>query len=157
MSTRFIKSGCQKKNDEVVVLQANIDDQTGQGLGFALEQIMKAGALDAYFSPVYMKKQRPAIELSVIAPINQISKFENLIFKYTTTKGIRHCFFKRRVMARAFKKVSILGDTVRIKVAKYNKIIKLTPEYEDCKRIAINNDLNLEEVMQMAEERANNE
>lgn len=157
MSARFIKSGCQKKNDEVVVLQANIDDQTGEGLGFALEQIMKAGALDAYFSPVYMKKQRPAIELSVIAPINQISKFENLIFKYTTTKGIRHCFFKRKVMVRTFRKVSILGDTVRIKVAKYNKIVKLTPEYEDCKRIAINNGLNLEQVMQMAEERANDE
>lgn len=157
MSTGFIKSGCQKKNDEVVVLQANIDDQTGQGLGFALEQIMKAGALDAYFSPIYMKKQRPATEISVIAPVDQISKFENLIFKYTTTKGIRHCFFKRRVMTRTFRKVSILGDTVRMKVANYNKICKLTPEYEDCKRIAINNGLNLEEVMQMAEEKVNNE
>lgn len=60
-------------------------------------------------------------------------------------------------MVRTFRKVSILGDTVRIKVAKYNKIVKLTPEYEDCKRIAINNGLNLEQVMQMAEERANDE
>lgn len=151
LSTQNIK----KKNDEIVALAANIDDQTGQGLGFAIEQIMHAGALDAYFTPIYMKKQRPAIKLTVLAPVNQITKFENLIFKYTTTKGVRHSILKRAIMTRNFKEIEVLGDKVRIKIASYKDLSKLTPEYDDCKKIAIKNNLSLEEVMEMAKEKVN--
>lgn len=145
----------KKKKDEIVALEANIDDQTGQGLGFAIEQIMNAGALDAYFSPIYMKKERPAVKITVLAPVNQLNKFEKLLFKYTTTKGVRHTILKRAVMTRNFKKVTVLGDQVRIKIASYDDISKLTPEYDDCKRIAINNNLSLEQVMEIAQQKVN--
>lgn len=145
----------QKKKDEIVALEANIDDQTGQGLGFAIEKIMNAGALDAYFSPIYMKKERPAVKITVLAPVNQLNKFEKLLFKYTTTKGVRHTILKRAVMTRNFKKVTVLGDQVRIKIASYDDISKLTPEYDDCKRIAINNNLSLEQVMEIVQQKVN--
>lgn len=116
---------------------------------------MNAGALDAYFSPIYMKKERPAVKITVLAPVNQLNKFEKLLFKYTTTKGVRHTVLKRAVMTRSFKKVAVLGDQVRIKIASYGDISKLTPEYDDCKRIAINNNLSLEQVMEIAQQKVN--
>lgn len=114
---------------------------------------MNAGALDVYFTPIYMKKERPAIKVTVLAPVNQTEKFENLLFKYTTTKGVRHTVLRRAIMTRTFKTVEVLGEKVRIKDARYNNLSKLTPEFDDCKKIAIKNNLSLENVMTLAQEK----
>lgn len=137
-------------SDQVVLLEANIDDQTGQGLGFAMERLMAAGALDASFIPLYMKKNRPAVMLSVMAPVKAKAKFQKLIFKYTSTKGIRTQLVNRAIMTRHFCQVVYQGYPIKVKVAEYEGIRRATPEYEDCKRAALALDISVEEVMRAA-------
>lgn len=114
---------------------------------------MNEGALDVFYTPIYMKKQRPAIKLSVLAPVNQLDKFQKLILKYTTTKGVRYSILNRTIMSRRFIKIKLFNQVVRIKIASYNDVLRITPEFDDCKKIALKENLSLEEVMQLAQEK----
>lgn len=145
------KSKSAGNTDQVVLLEANIDDQTGQGLGFALDRLMAAGALDASFIPLYMKKNRPAVMLSVMAPVKAKAKFQKLIFKYTSTKGIRTQVVDRAIMTRHFCQVVYQGHPIKVKIAEYEGVTRATPEYEDCKKAALALDVSLEKVMSAAE------
>ena len=133
--------------DNVFYLQCNIDDMTGEEMGFALEIFLEEGALDATFTPIYMKKNRPAYELTVICKAEDSKKFKKLLFKHTTTLGIRAIPLTRTLMKR--EKIdfqSTLGK-VKIKEANYEDIVKKTVEYEDAKRLAKEYDLSISEVL----------
>ena len=76
-------------SDQVLLLQANIDDSTGEALGYTMECLMEHGALDAWYTPIYMKKHRPAYMLSVLCEASLRERMEDIIFRNTTTIGIR--------------------------------------------------------------------
>lgn len=135
-------------SDRIMLLEANIDDQTGQSLSFAMDRLLSEGAYDVFLTPIYMKKNRPGIKFSVLTPILEADRFENLIFKYTTTKGIRHQIIRRKVMKRHFFEVNYKGKVIKIKKATYGSVSKITPEYEDCKDIAIKTGVSIEQVLQ---------
>ena len=117
----------------VSVIEANIDDSTPQILGYAMERLFAAGALDVTLTPIYMKKNRPATMLSVIALPEQTEQLSRVLFAETSTLGLRIVQAERRVLARQIAEVETSFGKVRIK---YNEQGSFTPEYEDCRQAA---------------------
>lgn len=131
----------------VWVLEANMDDISGELLGYTLEKLMAAGALDAYCIPVQMKKSRPGILLTVLCNQEHRNTLETMILRETSTLGIRRHTVDRTTMHRRIETVETPWGPVRIKVATWQDLEKITPEYEECRRIAQEQNLPLREVM----------
>lgn len=137
--------------DEVTVLEANMDDMTGEAAGYLLGKLLDAGARDAFYIPVQMKKNRPGILLSVITTADLVQKMETLIFRESSTIGIRRSTMKRTVMARESQTVQVAGHDVSVKISQWHEIRKAAPEYEDVRRVAEKTGLPFRTVYQMAE------
>ncbi len=116
----------------VAVIEANIDDASPQVLGYAIEKLLEAGALDATLQPLQMKKGRPGTLLRVIATPEQRNILADVIFHETTTLGVRTYAAERLVEARHWVEVETPHGKVRIKVAEHS----FAPEYEDCRALA---------------------
>ena len=137
--------------DEVVTLQANLDDATGQVVGYVAERLLQAGALDVFTTPIGMKKGRPAVLVTVLAEPQQADQLEELLFTETTTFGVRRWPTRRSKLQRAWKEVSTDWGPVRIKLGlRAGRCISATPEYEDCLRLATAQGVPLREVIQQA-------
>lgn len=132
----------------VWVLEANMDDITGEMLGYTLEKLMAAGALDAYFTPVQMKKNRPGSLLTVLCTPEHRTALEALILKETTTLGLRRHTVDRTTMHRHSGTAETPWGPVRIKIADWQGLEKITPEYDDCRRIAEEQHIPLRTVME---------
>lgn len=117
-------------HDTVVKLECNVDDCTGEILGFAAERLMREGARDAHYVPVFMKKGRPAYILTVICSEADRDRLEDVIFEETSTVGIRRSVMDRTVMDRRFEDVETSIGTVRVKVCTIRGTVKVHPEYE---------------------------
>lgn len=104
------------EQDVIWRLETNIDDCTGEELGNVMERLFEAGARDVYYTPIYMKKNRPAHELSVICEEKDMKSLENIIFKETTTIGIRRIRMERTVLKREVKECWIAGNQVKVKI-----------------------------------------
>lgn len=113
----------------IVKIEANIDDVTGEQLGYCMECLMRAGARDVSFVPIYMKKNRPAYELHVICDPAEVEQMEDIIFRETTTIGIRRCLMERHVMRREIQTVETEYGMAQVKVCSYGAIRKVYPEY----------------------------
>jgi uncharacterized protein (TIGR00299 family) protein len=126
-----------KGHDQVVLLQCNLDDATGETLGYAMEQLFTAGALDVWFTPVQMKKNRPATVLSALVRPEQVSSVARVILRETSTLGLRVSPVERIVAERRVREVETPWGKVRIKEKWLaGKQAAISPEYEDCTRIA---------------------
>jgi pyridinium-3,5-bisthiocarboxylic acid mononucleotide nickel chelatase len=117
----------------VSVIEANIDDSSPQLLGYALERLLDAGALDASFSPLQMKKNRPGALLKVIAKPEDQERLASIIFAETSTLGLRVYSAERRVEERHLITVETPFGPVKIKVSGHGSF---APEYDDCREIA---------------------
>lgn len=126
----------------VTVIEANLDDAAPQVLAYAMERLLEAGALDATLSPLVMKKGRPGSLLRVIAKPEDRERLARIVFAETTTLGVRMYSAERRVEAREFAEVDTPHGRVRMKVAAGGA----SPEYEDCRRIALEKGLPLRQV-----------
>ncbi|MGQ9649328.1 MAG: nickel pincer cofactor biosynthesis protein LarC [Phycisphaerae bacterium] len=142
---------CDEESDEVLVLEANLDDATGEVVGHVYDLLFAAGALDVYSSPIYMKKNRPATLLTVLAPPPLRGSIEGILFAETTTFGIRSHLTSRHKLARAFETVETAFGPVRIKVGRQRgRVVTASPEFEDCREAAKRSSLPLREVMELA-------
>lgn len=142
----------KKQNDTVVLLETNVDDMTGEALGYTMEKLFNAGALDVYFTPIIMKKNRPGVILSALCSIDGAEDIKNLIFHETSTFGIREKIINRDTLDREFLSVEVHGHNIRCKVGLHNgKAIKYQPEYEDCKSAALNTGFSFEEIYRYAQ------
>lgn len=119
--------------DMAVGLETNIDDSNGEALGLVMDKLMAAGAKDVYFTPVFMKKNRPAYMLGVICSPADADCMERIIFQHTSSIGIRRQLFLRHVMQRTSREFSIDGISVRVKLCRYGDIEKCYPEYSSIK------------------------
>jgi len=136
---------------EVWVIEANIDDMSPQIAGYARERLLDAGALDVTLTPVFMKKDRPGYTLSVIANTDDREKLADLMFAETTTLGVRMYAAQRRVLERTWETVETAYGEVRVKVASQGGTVKtVTPEYEDCKKLALEKGVPLKDVVRAA-------
>lgn len=119
------------EQDRIWKLETNVDDCTGEELGNVMRLLFEAGARDVYYTPVYMKKNRPAYELSVICEENRIPFMEDIIFEETTTIGIRRNYMNRTILKREISSVCIDGFQVKIKICTLpNGQTRCYPEYD---------------------------
>jgi uncharacterized protein (TIGR00299 family) protein len=126
--------------ETISVLETQIDDLNPQVIGYLFELLFKAGALDVFTQPVGMKKNRPGLLLTVICQPDQVSVCEDIIFRETTTLGIRHFRQERTILNREFHIVKTIYGDVRVKIAlRSNQVINVQPEYEDVAAIARKN------------------
>lgn len=137
----------EEGKDEIVKLETDIDDSTGEALGYTIDRLMQAGALDVHYSPVYMKKNRPAWELTVICKKSRMEELEDIIFKETTTIGIREFpSVMRSILRRNQKQVETPFGTAEVKEVALPGERRFYPEYESVKAIAEKNHLPFAEV-----------
>jgi len=148
---RAILGDTNRAGDEILELSCNIDDMTGEAIGFATEQLFSAGALDVYTIPIGMKKSRPGILLSVMCREADKEKIVKLIFKYTTTIGIRENKLRRYVLDRHTETVNTPYGAVRSKISSGYGAERRKYEYDDVSSIAKENDLSIQEVISLAE------
>lgn len=122
--------------DQVCLLEANLDDLSGESLGYVMDTLLDQGALDVYFTPIFMKKNRPATQLSVLCDVKRQKEIADIIFRETTTLGIRSAEVHRYLLERStVTKETSLGK-LRFKKSLYKGQERWKPEYEDVKRIA---------------------
>ena len=135
-------------SDEVLLLECNLDDMTGEELGHALGTILSAGALDAWFAPIYMKKNRPATLLSVLVRPEQGYAMRRLLLEETSTLGVRWRRFAREIAQRRVEVAQTPWGEVRCKLKILDgHVVSAKPEYEDCSRFAQQNGLSFTRVL----------
>ena len=116
--------------DTVWKLECDIDDSTGEQLGYALEKLYQEGAREAHFAPVFMKKNRPGWELTVICDKEHLEKLEDVIFSQTTTIGIRRQEMERTVLTRKTVDVKTRFGVIPVKISGEGAYRRVHPEYE---------------------------
>ena len=124
------------ESDKVVEMKFNVDDMTGEEIGYATGVLMDSGALDVFTTSVYMKKNRPGILFTVLVKLEDKEKFAKLIFENTTTIGIRYNEMERFKLKRREEKVMTKFGEVSFKVSEGFGVTKTKPEYDDVKGIA---------------------
>lgn len=125
----------ESSGDQMWVMESNIDDCTGEMLGFAMEMILAAGAADVWATPIFMKKNRPAYMLSVLCREDKLEELETLVLTQTTTIGVRRYPVSRTIMDRRNETVSTRFGDARVKVCGYKGKQYFYPEYESVKTI----------------------
>ncbi|MBR1778114.1 MAG: nickel pincer cofactor biosynthesis protein LarC [Alphaproteobacteria bacterium] len=122
--------------NQVYVIECNIDDATGEELGSAMEKLMDAGAKDVHFIPCFMKKGRPAYILKIITDSQKLPEMEELVFRHTSTIGLRKYPVDRTCMQREFFTVSLPYGDVLIKKCFQGNIVRFYPEYDSVKKVS---------------------
>ena len=141
----------QPSAEDVIVIEANIDDMTPQNFAYVTEKLLGAGALDVFTIPIQMKKGRPGHLLQVLAPPDGVDAISRIIFEETTTIGVRRHTASRMMLDREFVEVETEYGNVKIKVSRLaGDVVNFTPEYEDCARIARERNVPLKKVQAAA-------
>jgi uncharacterized protein (TIGR00299 family) protein len=136
---------------QVAVIEATIDDMSPQVYGYFLEKAMAAGALDVYSTPIQMKKNRPGLKMTCICAVGEVDRFAELIFRETTTIGIRYTIAERKTLERKFLTVETPYGTVTMKISLIDgRVMNYVPEFEDCRRLASEKGIALKEVQSAA-------
>ena len=139
-------------SDTVVELETNLDDITGEQIGFAIEQLWSAGALDVFTTGIQMKKNRPGTLLSVLASPDQATRIEQVLFQHTGTLGIRKTLKQRSILRRRHIQVDTPWGKVDCKMVIHpDGSFGFSPEYESCREIALKHGLKLSEVIRAIE------
>jgi len=125
------------EEDAVVQIETNIDNMNPEFYNFAIEKIMKAGALDAYITPIMMKKNRPAVTLSALSPINRKDAVIKTILSETTSLGVRQYLVKRKKLKREFMNVKTKYGIASVKIGSMGtSTVNVSPEYRDLEKLA---------------------
>ncbi len=143
--------GTNLAQEEIAILEANLDDMNPQLIGYIVDLAFAEGALDVFTTPVQMKKNRPGTLLTVLAQPEHEEKLRALLFRESSTLGVRTRHEKRYALPRRHEAVVTRWGEVRMKVAGVNGTVsQYAPEYEDCRRIAVEHHVPLKTVMQEA-------
>ena len=140
------KAENQETKDTIIKMETNIDDCSGEVLGFVMERLMKAGARDVHYVPVFMKKNRPAWVLNVICKEEDIETLQNIIFEETTTIGIRYSRMERTILPRETRTLPTPWGEVLAKVCILNGKEQLYPEYESVAQLSREKEIPFAEI-----------
>ncbi len=152
---RVVMGTLEDKNelkDEIIKLETNIDDTSSEILGYTMERLFSVGALDVFLTPIYMKKNRPATMVTVLVNRENEQTAVDLLLKETSTLGIRKSTLKRYCLDREIVKINTQFGEVSVKLSKGKDFSKLSPEYEDCRKIAETTGLPLREIYRIVNE-----
>lgn len=140
-----------KKNvkNMIYMVQTNIDDMDPQVYGVLMDRLFDINVLDVYWTPIYGKKSRPATLVTVLCEKNVLKKAIDIILEETTTFGVRYWPVERTVLKRTIKEIKTPLGKIKVKVGRRgNKVYNISPEYEDCKKIAIKKGVPVKRVLQ---------
>lgn len=140
--------------DKVVKLETDIDDCSGEVLGYVMKKLFKAGAKDVHYAPVFMKKNRPAWELTVICGEDKAEELEQIIFTETTTIGIREYPLMRSILNREEKEVETVYGKAAVKQVTFGDMTRAYPEYDTVKKLAKKNKVPFMDVFDAVKEAA---
>lgn len=140
------KAENQETKDTIIKMETNIDDCSGEVLGFVMERLMKAGARDVHYVPVFMKKNRPAWVLNVICKEEDMETLQNIIFEETTTIGIRYSRMERTILPRETRTLPTPWGEVQVKVCTLNGKEQLYPEYESVAQLSREKEIPFTEI-----------
>lgn len=133
----------------MAVLETQIDDLSGQGIGYIMDLLMAHGALDVFTQAIGMKKSRPAVLITVICASDRLEIYEDILFRETTTLGIRRRFQERSAIPRTIFAIDTKLGTARVKVAHRPHGKTIQPEYEDCVKLAKIHQMALAQVQEI--------
>ena len=137
--------------EQLIMIETNVDDLSPQVMGHVMEKALDLGALDCYFTPIVMKKSRPASLISILCRESERERLSEMIFSETTTLGLRTFGVSRRALAREFVTVETQYGPIDVKVARLNgRIINQMPEYEQCRAAALRANVALRAVEEEA-------
>ena len=123
------------RSDVIYKLETNMDDCTGEMMGYVMDVLMQAGARDVHYFPVYMKKNRPAYQLNVLCTEADLPKLEQIIFAQTTTIGIRRQRMERSILPRKIQTIPTVYGDVQVKICELDGQKRMYPEYDSIRRI----------------------
>ncbi|MEW6619802.1 MAG: nickel pincer cofactor biosynthesis protein LarC [bacterium] len=138
------KDECE--SDIISLIETNIDDLNPQIYEYCFERLFEAGALDIYLTPIIMKKNRSGIILSIIAPLDKVDELINIVFKETTSIGIRLQEIRRKKIKREIIEIETELGKMKVKKVIFEGKVEIIPEYESCKKIAIEKGIPLKKV-----------
>ena len=145
------EEGAAPAGERVLVLETEVDDAAPQLLGPLLERLLGAGALDAFFTPVQMKKGRPGVLVTAIADASRREALEELLFRETTTLGVRRQVWDRTVLEREVATVETAYGPIRVKIGRRAGVVyNAAPEFDDCQRAAGERGVAVKEVLAAA-------
>lgn len=133
-------------NDKIILIETNIDDCSGEVLGFTLDKLISAGAKDAWYSPIFMKKNRPAYALSVMCKPDVRDDLIKIIFKHTSAVGVRVSEVDRVIMDREPTTVETKHGTVKANKFSYEDIEKVSLEYSSAAALADEKDISINDI-----------
>lgn len=134
-------------DQDMVKMEVNFDDIPGEWLGHVMDLLLESGANDVYYTPIYMKKNRPGTMLQLLCSQENVDRMKEIVFRETTTLGIRYYPLTVHRLERTFEQVPTEWGPVTVKKGIYGgKAIQWAPEFEDCKRIALQHDIPLKKV-----------
>jgi len=137
----------------LVLIETNIDDMSPELFGHLMERLLEAGALDVFYTPIVMKKSRPATLVSVLSEPPLVDALSYILFRETSTLGIRYTEVGRRCLDREWRQVETAYGPVRVKIGRRDdEILTISPEYEDCARLAREKSVPLKAVYEAARE-----
>lgn len=136
-------------SNETIVVEANIDDLNPQIYPYVMDKLLAIGVFDVWLTPIIMKKNRSATMLSVLLNSQLLKQVTTILLEETSTIGVRHYIVQRTMASREIIKVTVPWGQASVKISSYNgKVCSMTPEYEDCKRLAAEYGIPLKEVQQ---------
>ena len=145
------RSTAEAQRERVTVIECEIDDMNPQLFGVVMDRLYAVGALEVFYVPVQMKKNRPGTLLTVIAAPERLAQISEVIFRETTTIGLRHSDVERECLAREIVTVETPVGAVRFKIARRDgRVMNAVPEFEDCAKLAAEKNLSVKEVQAMA-------
>jgi uncharacterized protein (DUF111 family) len=132
----------------ITILETQVDDMTAQAIAYTMEQLLQNGALDVYTQAIGMKKSRTGTLITVICSCDRQAICEEILFRETTTLGIRYRFQERKILHREIYEVETEYGKARVKIAWRNGFLTIQPEYEDCAKLARSHHLPLIQVQE---------
>jgi hypothetical protein len=147
-----LATGDYAPTDQIYQLETNLDDASGELIGYCIERLWDAGALDVYTTAISMKKNRPGVLLSVLCPQSEADRLEKIIFRETSTLGVRRSSVDRHVLMRKSHTVDTVWGPVEGKIGwQDGDVPRFTPEFDACRRIALEHNLPLGDVYDAAQ------
>jgi pyridinium-3,5-bisthiocarboxylic acid mononucleotide nickel chelatase len=147
-----ISDGANAQTEQICRLETNLDDTSGELIGYCIERLWDAGALDVYTTPISMKKNRPGVLLSILCLPAEAARLEEILFQETSTLGVRRSTVDRHVLARKSHIVETIWGPVEGKIGWLSgDVPRFAPEFEACRRIAVERNLPLRDVYEAAQ------
>ena len=146
----LLESGSAEAADTIWRLESNLDDCSGEVLGFVMDELFAAGARDVYYTPIYMKKNRPAVQINIICREQDVDKLQNILFCNTTTIGVRRCRMERTILPREIRQIDTLYGKVQVKVCRIGEEVRAYPEYASVSELCKTHNMSFQKAWRIA-------